>query len=293
METGRLISRHVRYILSYSVCYPLQFCVEEWIKNIKKFCYMNMKRLTLAIVIFLGICINIDAQDVVKHVVKRGETLSSIAKQYGTTEQEIKNLNPNVKTVIYAGLELNMPVANEKENEQIDLSKEDKTSSYHKDNIQQDRSDSKITPWSFSSYGVSYLASFDYADQGYYLLGGAVYSDDNWGFDMQMGWNIGLVEQGYEGFMFMIGPAYACQMGNALLSSSFDFYGVWSGTGPSEVRKQLNIDKENTFGWGFTLEPKITLKLGKVFPWAGLPIQWAKGSSKLGVGFHIGLSFGF
>lgn len=103
-ETGRLISRHARYILSYSVCYPLQFCVEEWIKNIKKFCYMNMKRLTLAIVIFLGICINIDAQDVVKHVVKRGETLSSIAKQYGTTEQEIKNLNPNVKTVIYAGL---------------------------------------------------------------------------------------------------------------------------------------------------------------------------------------------
>lgn len=34
-ETGRLISRHARYILSYSVCYPLQFCVEEWIKILR------------------------------------------------------------------------------------------------------------------------------------------------------------------------------------------------------------------------------------------------------------------
>ena len=109
-ETGRLISRHARYILSYSVCYPLQFCVEEWIKNIKKSCYMNMKRLTLAIVIFLGICINIDAQDVVKHVVKRGETLSSIAKTYGTTEDRIRKLNDNLSNFLYVGMELTIPV---------------------------------------------------------------------------------------------------------------------------------------------------------------------------------------
>lgn len=250
-----------------------------------------MKKLIIAIVTFIGICINAHAQNVVKHVVKRGETISSIAKHYGTTEQEIKELNPNIKTFIYAGLEINIPTVEETTNEQINISEDDIASSYHMDNPQQDQSDSKITPWSFSSYGVSYMATFDYADQGYYLLGGSVYSHDNWGIDFHGGWNMGLVEKGYEGAILIIGPAYAYAIDNVLLSSSLDFVGVWSGTGPSEIRKELNIDKEFKFGWGLKLEPRMTLKLGKVFPWVGLPIQWAKGSSKLGVGFHIGVGF--
>ena len=261
--------------------------------NIKNL-VMKMKRLILAVVLFLGVCVNIHAQDVVKHVVKRGETLSSIAKQYGTTEQEIKHLNPNVKTFIYAGMELNMPSGNKIKEDRINIGEDSATVLNYQDNTLQNSSDSnKITPWSFSSFGVSYTASFDNAAQGYYLFGGSVYSDDNWGIDMLGGWNMWLVEKGYEGALFMIGPSYAYSTGNVLLSSSLDFVGVWSGTGPAEVRKANNIDKEFQFGWGFALEPKITLKLGKVFPWAGLPIQWAKGSSKLGVGFHIGIGFGF
>lgn len=63
-----------------------------------------MKR--ILIVFLMCICIDIQAQDVIKHVVKRGETLSSIAKTYGTTEDRIKRLNKNVSNFLYAGMEL-------------------------------------------------------------------------------------------------------------------------------------------------------------------------------------------
>ena len=44
-----------------------------------------------------------------KHEVQRGETLSSIAKQYGVTEQMIKEANPQMGDLFYVGLKLNIP----------------------------------------------------------------------------------------------------------------------------------------------------------------------------------------
>lgn len=44
-----------------------------------------------------------------KHEVQRGETLSSIAKQYGVTEQMIKDANPQAGNLFYVGLKLNIP----------------------------------------------------------------------------------------------------------------------------------------------------------------------------------------
>lgn len=43
------------------------------------------------------------------HEVQRGETLSSIAKQYGVTEQMIKDANPQAGNLFYVGLKLNIP----------------------------------------------------------------------------------------------------------------------------------------------------------------------------------------
>ncbi len=44
-----------------------------------------------------------------KHIVERGETLSSIALLYSTTETELRKLNPVVDEHIYVGIELNVP----------------------------------------------------------------------------------------------------------------------------------------------------------------------------------------
>lgn len=51
----------------------------------------------------------IHAQDCVKHTVNRGETLEYIAGLYGTTTARIIELNPEAATVIYTGMELDMP----------------------------------------------------------------------------------------------------------------------------------------------------------------------------------------
>lgn len=50
-----------------------------------------------------------------KHEVQRGETLAGIAKQYGVTEQMIKDANPQMGNLFYVGLKLNIPTKN-KEN---------------------------------------------------------------------------------------------------------------------------------------------------------------------------------
>ena len=52
-----------------------------------------------------------------KHEVQRGETLAGIAKQYGVTEQMIKDANPQVGNLFYVGLKLNIPKKEKVENE--------------------------------------------------------------------------------------------------------------------------------------------------------------------------------
>lgn len=89
-----------------------------------------MKKLTLTFILLFGICINMHAQNVVKHVVKRGETLSSIAKTYGTTEEYIRKLNDNLSNFLYVGMELTIPVEmkdnaiNNEASQQMDFDKQ-------------------------------------------------------------------------------------------------------------------------------------------------------------------------
>lgn len=61
------------------------------------------------------VIININAQTTDIHIVKRGETFASIAKNYGTTEAELRKANPNVKSCL-AGLKLKIasPVPSKK-----------------------------------------------------------------------------------------------------------------------------------------------------------------------------------
>ena len=46
---------------------------------------------------------------VVTHVVQRGETIESIAKQYNVTVADINKANPNAEGVVYVGMKLNVP----------------------------------------------------------------------------------------------------------------------------------------------------------------------------------------
>lgn len=46
------------------------------------------------------------AQEIVTHIVQRGETIESIADRYGTTADTIQRLNPDAAEFVYVGMEL-------------------------------------------------------------------------------------------------------------------------------------------------------------------------------------------
>lgn len=52
---------------------------------------------------------------VVTHVVQRGETIESIAKQYNVSVADINKANPNAEGVVYVGMKLQIPFSTEKQ----------------------------------------------------------------------------------------------------------------------------------------------------------------------------------
>ena len=73
-----------------------------------------MKRLVTSILIALSllVCNELAAQETVKHVVQKGETVASIAANYGVTVAEITTMNPKAERFLYVGMELQIPVRN-------------------------------------------------------------------------------------------------------------------------------------------------------------------------------------
>lgn len=71
-------------------------------------------------VLFCTVCVFAMAQSqTVTHVVQRGETIESIAKDYHVSVNDINKANPNVEGVIYVGMKLFVPKITTPENTQI------------------------------------------------------------------------------------------------------------------------------------------------------------------------------
>ncbi len=70
---------------------------------------INLRHIYLCVLMLMFVNV-VWAQDYqTKHEVQRGETLASIAKQYGVTELMIKEANPQMGNLFYVGLKLNIP----------------------------------------------------------------------------------------------------------------------------------------------------------------------------------------
>ena len=72
----------------------------------------SIKRLLAVVTIALFSVICVTAQSVKFHIVKDGETLSSIAKKYSVKKSDIVNLNPDAAKEVYPGMELQIPSKN-------------------------------------------------------------------------------------------------------------------------------------------------------------------------------------
>ncbi|MDE7409701.1 MAG: LysM peptidoglycan-binding domain-containing protein [Muribaculaceae bacterium] len=71
---------------------------------------ITQKLIAVLLAIIMGISMTVAQTRTVKHNVERGETLASIAKRYGTTNEKIIELNPDASQFIYVGMELTIPV---------------------------------------------------------------------------------------------------------------------------------------------------------------------------------------
>lgn len=246
----------------------------------------------------LGIVLASAQTGTVKHTVDRGETLASIAQRYATTEAKIIELNPDAAQFVYVGMTLIIPNAQEPEQSEVPTAQPYPSNSFdnghemtlspgehtptQSEEISLPMQSNEYTPHDFCFWGVSYQAAFDAADKGSYMIGGNILHPSGWGMDYHLGFNYGLVDKDYAGFIFLIGPAYGHVFNNVLISASLDFIGTYYGTGKGTDSK---------FNWGIGLMPKAAIKLGKVIPWLGINAQWAKGSDKLSVGFQVGIGF--
>lgn len=270
----------------------------------------TLKKRVLSIIcmIAFGICLSFGQTSTIKHVVDRGETLASIAKRYSTTESQIIQLNPNARQFIYVGMELVIPqIEKQVQTKQQIEEPTDKplveSTLQHNENPTPKAVSSKphsatYSASDFTSYGISYFAPFDNADQGFYMLGGEVYYDNGWGIDMKIGFNYGLVNKDYAGCAFLIGPTYGYAYNKLLFSTSLDFLGTYRNTGEENKKGTNAIGEEITykgtgskFNWGIALMPKIAIKIEKVVPWIGVNAQWSKDADKLSFGFQIGIGF--
>lgn len=264
---------------------------------------INSKRLvSFLLTLFISFTALMAQTSEIKHIVDRGETLESIATKYNITTQEIIKLNPQAAQFIYTGMELKIPAAKSKPaTGQSDMSAQSQQtvpqSSDNRNRSANDYSYNSTDPddglGSFSSYGVWYRSSFKAIDKGHYGFGGRAFtsdSDQGWGFDLDLGFNFGIVDPA--NCLFLVGPAYGGVLNeNTALSCGLDFLGVYS-TSTEKDENNKSKDK-NRFDWGFAATPTVTFKISKARLNLGIQAEWAKGSDEIQFGFMIGIGGNF
>lgn len=257
-----------------------------------------MKRILLVILLSFALWAN--AAEKKEHVVERGETIESIAKLYNTTAEALYELNPAAKTMFYTGMILIIPESPsvvEKSSTVADKPVPnpiaDSDGSRSKNTVAQTSSNNEtsqykgVTPASFDNYYITYNASFDDFDHGFYGFGGIFFNEDGWGGAMSIHANYGLQYKGTDGSMMMrLGPAYGYVVeDNIMLSAALRgllyFYTKINDKG----------GKDTAVNGGITMTPMVHFKAGKIVIGIGYELGWVKDYGKLfhGAHFTIGL----
>jgi len=133
-------------------------------------------------------------------------------------------------------------------------------------------------PFDYNFFGICYRAPFKEADMGHYGLIGHVFSSSGFGFSLNIGTNMGIVDIKSAGVSFSIGPNYGYVISEpcfVYLPLCFNY--IYAG-------------KDNK-DWGFSLLPSLGLKLKKLVLSGGLDIGWSHSTKKIAIGFSVQLGF--
>ena len=265
-----------------------------------------MKRFFLSLSFAVASVVAMAQAETATHIVQRGETLESIAKDYNVDVDVLDRLNPNADGVVYVGMKLKVPVAAMPES----AAENPSAGSAEAANAPQTAASASV-PTDASAYahaerrmktsvtnhelngerflwGFSYLAeSFDDVKaSGHYgfnldalSIGGSLF-----GASVTVSsFNFGLVPSGYTNDYITFGPNVSYEVVENIVVAL-----------PVQCVCWVSFEGTDTkTSWGWSLTPSAYLWINKVALTAGIVVNGAfSGGSKVCCGFTAGVRFG-
>lgn len=263
----------------------------------------------------------------VTHEIKRGETIESIAKAYGTTAEAIRQANPNAGDYFFVGMKIQVPVgeaagrpaetapaaqsgvkaAAQPAKQSVAVA--DNTESTANEPQRSGRVENVGAGYPLRAYmSLHYMQGFEEGAKGSYGLGGTLmnFSGSYFGLSFLLNMNLGIVDTNSSTVNFGIGPNF-----NYILSERWSVLVplyvalVWQNVPVVEIRESdgyfmgeyvgtstwENDTSKTEFNWGFTLTPSVAFYYKNMTVGLGFVLSWAKGADKLGTGFIANIGY--
>ena len=265
-----------------------------------------MKRIFTLMIAIMMIAMSMTAEEYT-HVVKKGETIESIAKSYGVSTERLMEANPLLKQYLYVGMILKVPEKVETvtesapttvaEVESIAEPITEPVSIAEEPVIVESNKQNKDTGKTEYIYlGGAYLADFDFLDAGMYGVKIDRVTPNGWNANMRIltNWGIKGVDFTEQDVMFWLGANY-CP--SASKNHFFYIPMLLSWIVYDEIKTTIDdnnktkTESKAKLGVGLALEPSIMLRFGDLNLTAGVNLNWFTNTKKINAELAIGVIF--
>lgn len=229
------------------------------------------------------------------HKVQPGETVSTIAKDYGVDAQKILAANPELNQRFYAGMEIEIPLgqaaAQPKQPVAAPMPTPQVSSAYNapkQEYSQQTNPQSgtpvqkSVTAEDFSHWFLSYCAPFEGLDHGMYGLGWTEYlGSAGFGATLSANTDAGIASGGSASILFKLGPIYGKPISdNVLLGAK-----LLANIGSTQVSDDVT--------GGVTILPHIAFRADRFILTIGVEVGWFNGYDDVYNAAHITIGYKF
>ncbi|MDE7406794.1 MAG: LysM peptidoglycan-binding domain-containing protein [Muribaculaceae bacterium] len=228
------------------------------------------------------------------HKVQTGETLSSIARDYGVDAQSILVANPELNQQFYAGMEIEIPLNSGQTTvnqtststtttatQSTSQTKTWNTPGYKPTTPKTDNNayQAPVTAEAFSHWFLSYCGPFESLDYGMYGLGWTIYGASGFGARFSGHANYGIVDDGT--LYFKVGPIYGKPISDNVLIGAQLLANLF-----------YDNDKDGANG-GVTILPHISFRADKFVLSIGAEVGWINGYDDVYNAAHISIGYNF
>ena len=229
------------------------------------------------------------AQTTISHIVRRGETIESIAKKYEVSLEDLQRLNPSTKKYLYAGMKLVIPSGSStRQSTQVqdsvvgDRSKHALTTEDvpYKEIKHKASSHSNLEKSNFSSIGITFGHDFTDVVGMTYGIQYQHFMSNGIGATLTVGANYGLEEDA--DIVFRVGPSYVYPITDILYAMGTACYTI------SHCSYNGNTGTIS----GASIIPAIGISLNSIMIGINGDFHWRNGGS-IGAGAYLSVAYSF